>query len=137
MQKGSILLSVIVLLFSTGQVLPSSKRSGVSTWVIHSCISLSAAGSPRCWAGASLRQQCSRYLAAVTDDYPLSSPFSANRKSSIIFLHSQPSFHGCFPSGQCFRFPRLYFLQYSHLQPLYLQQDHPLLLWALSPSSVL
>lgn len=88
----------------------------------HGCIPLSAAGSHRCWArtGASLRQQYSRYLAAVTADYPLNSPLSANRKSSIIsFLHSQLSFHGCFPSGQCFRFPEPYLLWYSHLQPCY------------------
>lgn len=67
---------------------------------------------PRCWArtGASLRQQCSRYLAAVTADYPLSSPLSANRRSAIIsFLHIPLPFCGCFPFGQCFRFPILYF----------------------------
>lgn len=120
MQKGSILLSVIVLLFSTSQVLPSSKRSGVSTWAIHGCIPLSAAGSHRSWArtGASLRQHCSRYLAAVTADYPLNSPLSANRKSSIIpFLHSRLSFRGRFPSGQCFRFPTLHLLRYSPYSP--------------------
>lgn len=138
--RKKVFWSVIVLLFSTGHVLPSFKRSGVSTWAIHGCISLSAAGNHRYWArsGASLRQQCSRYLAAVAADYPFNSPLSANRKSSIIsFLHSQLSFCGCFPSGQCFRFPVLYLLQYSHLQPLSLQQYYLLLLWSLSPSSVL
>lgn len=118
MQKGSILLSVIVFLFSTSQVLSSSKSSGVSTWAIHGCIPLSAAGSHRSWGwartGASLRQHCSRYLAAVTADYPLNSPLSANRKSSIIsFLHSWVSFRGHFPSGQCLRFPTLHLLRYS------------------------
>lgn len=120
MQKGSILLSVIVFVFSTSQVLSSSKSSGVSTWAIHGCIPLSAAGSHRSWArtGASPRQHCSRYLAAVTADYPLNSPLSANRKSSIIsFLHSWVSFRGHFPSRQRLRFRTLHLFRYSPYNP--------------------
>lgn len=75
-------------LLPTGVVFPLGPATG--------CI-LSSASSHRCWerTGASLRQHCSRYLAAVTADYPLNSPLSANRKSSIIsFLHSRLSFRG-------------------------------------------
>lgn len=94
MQKGSILLSASVLLFSTSQVIPSSKRSGGFHWGhpwLHPSIS---SWQPQVLGrtGASLRQKCSRYLAAVAAGYPLNSPFKSKQEKLYHLLPAQPTF---------------------------------------------